>query len=39
MALCLAVWWGERRSSTDAYIEFVDLEAARRGFQSVPDVR
>lgn len=25
------MWWGERRTATDAWIEFVDLEAARRG--------
>lgn len=39
MALCLALWWGERPSAIEAYIEYVDLEAARRGFQSVPEVR
>jgi len=31
MALCLAVWWGERPSSTDAYIDWVDMVAARDG--------
>jgi hypothetical protein len=31
MALALAVWWGERRSSADAYIEWVDMVAAQDG--------
>lgn len=31
MALCLAVWWGERCSAAGAYIEWVDRTEARDG--------